>query len=291
MGLLAVDSAGTLAVFDASRPQDPPKTLLTMPAPTNITVSWSRDGQWIACKTKTYSQPRHAGIAIAESLWAIPAAGGRPKLIQGGVEVWPFLWGSDGFLYGWVGTRTFRFAPPTSLASENPDATARTPSLALLPRQEIVRITAGDPPEVVPLPQLGRVLQRGRFPDGRRFLMTRLEPGQGPRNVVVDATGRILAGLDGSAREDSSGTPLGYFTATSVTADGQYVAGFYEVDTKAGEDIAKAVVFLTDATGRSRLPVDGAPYSTRIECSPTGHWVAAEMLRGGVEVGTLEVPR
>ena len=105
----------------------------------------------------------------------------------------------------------------------------------------------------------------------------------------MDATGAVVASLDGPAREDSSSTPLGYFTATSTTADGQYVAGFYEVDSKDGEDIAKAVVFVTDANGRVKLPLEGAPYGTDIQCSPTGHWVAIAALRGDLEVGSLEV--
>src|SRR5690349_14350718 len=99
--LLAVDSAGVLAVFDASRPQSPPKTGLAMPTPTNITVSWSPDGQWIACETKTYSRTSgRPGVTITDTLWAIPVAGGRPIVILG-AERWPFLWGSDEALYSW----------------------------------------------------------------------------------------------------------------------------------------------------------------------------------------------
>jgi hypothetical protein len=82
---------------------------------------------------------------------------------------------------------------------------------------------------------------------------------------------------------------LRLFNGLSVTADGRYVAGIYEVEH--GENVAKSVVFLVDTTGTVRFPVDDAPYSFRLHCSRTGNWIALETLRGGLEVGALEIDR
>ena len=271
-GLLAVDSAGRLGVFDVQRPDLPLRTLLAMATSTNITVSWSPDGRWIACKTKTYSRRRaDRGIAIGDSLWVVPVEGGRPELVRGGSEFWPFFWASDGYIYGWDGSKACRLAPPAAWRAQNLGAVSRISRLASAGNLGIVRITPGDPPTVVALPQLGRALQRGAFPDAERFLMILSPPG--PRNVIVDAAGAIRGVLDGSAREDSSSTALDYFTATSVTADNRYVMGFYEVDDARGDDIAKAVVFLADTLGGVRIPIEGACYSTKPELSPAGPWL------------------
>ena len=97
-GLLAVDSAGRLATFDVKHPQAAPRILLALATPTNITVSWSPNGRWIACHTKTYS----GRSAIGDSLWAVPVESGRPELVQGGSRIWPFVSGSDGFIYAYT---------------------------------------------------------------------------------------------------------------------------------------------------------------------------------------------
>ena len=284
--LLAVDSSGRLGVFDASRPQVPPRTLLAMSSPTSIAVSWSPDGRWIACRTKTYSRP-NGNLSISDTLWVIPVTDGGPT-VAGSAVGWPFLWGSDGILYWWDDAQASRFVPPAPPSPQEPDRSRRVPGLAEFLHQGIARVTPGDPPEVAPL-HLGQALLHGTFRDGRRFLVQRI--GSEPRSVVVSATGEVLASLDGAAREDSSGTLLRYFSPNSVTAQGRYIIGFYEVDTKDGDNIAKAVVFLTDTTGTSRIPVDGANYSTRAECSILGTWLALEVLSGGVEVGKLIEPR
>ena len=76
-----------------------------------------------------------------------------------------------------------------------------------------------------------------------------------------------------------------------MTADEQYVVGFYEVDEPRGDNVAKAVVFLTYTLGQVRIPIEGACYSTKPECSPTGPWLALEALHGGIEIGILKVER
>lgn len=292
--LLAVDSAGTLALLDISKPREPLMRLFAKPPATNLAVSWSPDGRWIACRTKTYSSsPIREGTLITDSLWAIPVAGGPPILVWAGEEDGLFFWGSDGVLYSWQARRPSRFVLPGGPTTTS-DALKRQPRLsefspeASRTRGVAARIVPGDPPGVTPLPALGRALICGSFPDERRFLVTRSE-GRGPRTVVVDEEGTTLASLDVTAREDSSGTKLEYFSAGSVTSDGRYVAGFYEIDRD--ENVAKAAVFLIDVAATSPIPVAGAPYAIHVECSRTDHWLALETLDSWVVVGALEVRR
>jgi hypothetical protein len=106
----------------------------------------------------------------------------------------------------------------------------------------------------------------------------------------VDERGIVRLSLDGSAREDSSGTDLAYFSATSVTSDAAWILGFYEVDDE--HNVVKAPVYVVDASNSLRMPIEGAPYSTRPECAPNGARAAFELLTGGgVEIGVLRIDK
>jgi hypothetical protein len=290
--LLAVGNGLELAVFDVTRPQEAPRVIFTAAPPTNMTISWAPDGRWIACHAKTYWHPSdRGGVRIADLLWAIPVAGGRPVLVDE-VDAWPFLWASDGYIYGWKGRVVQKYAAPDPWRAGNPATRSTSPRLVYTLGQGTVLFTPGDPPRTVRVPPtIGNVFEGDPLPDGGGFLIKRFYCGRGqpPYGAVVSVGLEPLSSLDGPAREDSSGTDLELFAPTSVSADGRYVLGFYEVDRD--EDVAKAVVYVVDSGGRWRLPVEGAVYSTRPECSPRGNFLALEVLRGGLEVGVLEIVR
>lgn len=289
--LLALTNGQVLAVFDAMHPEEPPKVVHISSPPTNMTISWSPVGRWIACHTKSYTRPEGArGVVITDSLWAVPVDEGRAVPVATR-DVWPFLWASDGYIYGWEGTTIERFPPPNPWRARNPVTAQRITRVVYTLGQGTVFFTPGNPPTAVRVPtSIGHVFEGDPFPGGGLFIIRRYAygPGTPAYGAVVDVRGVEHASLDGPAREDSSGTNLGpAFGATTVTADGQYVLGYYEVDRD--EDVAKAVVYVVGRNGGSRIPVEGACYSVQPECSPRGNYLALEALHGGVEVGVLEI--
>jgi hypothetical protein len=280
-GLLAVDSAGCLGIFDATHPGVPPRILFTpTSSPANMSISWSPDGKWIACRV---------GYQEDSRLWAIPLSGDKPIWIGSpGADTWPFVWAGDGYIYELKGSEVVRLEKPRSSPSEAHRGTSKR--IIYSPRRDRpVFLTPGESPTGSLLPDvLGRADEGDPFPDRPEFLIHRDHFGDGlPYSMVIDTAGAIRTVLDGWAREDSSNTRLGLFAACSVTSDGSWVAGFYEVD---GEwDIDKAVVYLGDARGRVRIPFENAPYSVRPECSQRGRFLALDRLNGGLEVGDLKI--
>ena len=273
---LLVQDGSALRRFDATRPQDSLKTLLTLGLVLNFKVSWSPDSKWIACGFNELNG--------STTLWAIPVEGGQPVGFERVEDVRRFVWASDGSIYGWSGmaTQPIRFTLP----NKDPSSTAHGVAVPRLLNLDpyAVRFTPDVPSEVFPFPDWGIYPPiRATFPDGRRFVVGA---------SVVNSEGESLGNLDGPAREDSSGTELNNFTPSSVTSDSRFVAGYYDVtESGPGDDefrILKSPVFLTDTLGRARVPLQGAPYSRRIECAPRGPWMALEAAPGLV-VGRLSI--
>lgn len=301
--LLAVTNGEVLAVFDARRPTDPPRPLLRIPTPGRFVIAWSPDGDWLACETSAPSP--HVGphgIAMTHALWAVPVtddgpsrepAVGRPEVLDWNARLASFLWAADGYLYVWDDRRVRRVAPPSAWRSAHPDSAVRASRLAFVPGQGIVAFAPGPSPRTRLIDGLRDVMTREAFPHGRRYLITRLAAGPS-RNVVLDPAGEPLGDLD--AFERSLGGPPA-FTATSVTADGRYVAGSYDTPRRTDgtpTDGAPAdhagCVFLTDTLGNARIPVSGAGRGVEPRCSPRGN-DAVLSFPGGLEVGSLVVRR
>ncbi len=126
---------------------------------------------------------------------------------------------------------------------------------------------------------LGPAIPRERFPDGRRYLLTRI--GKQPeRNLVLDAQGEILGDLDAPVRADPQHEPDG-FTAISVCSDGNTIAGSYDRprhrdgSSAEGDVVHDAwLVFLTDTLGTSRVPVSGAGLGIEPHCAPVSRWAS-----------------
>lgn len=153
----------------------------------------------------------------------------------------------------------------------------------------LFRFIPGDPATVHAVEGYADVFQRSGFPDGRRYLVSRLASDPMQRNVVLDASGNVVKRLDGTFRDPRNGQTLRFFSACSPTFDGRYVCGFCEIDTPGGDNIARAPVFLVSMFGDSRLPLTGAPDATTVECSQAGPWIGMEALEGGLYVGRWSV--
>jgi hypothetical protein len=207
---------------------------------------------------------------------------GRGIVLATSEEVWPIFWGCDNALYGLTGETVRQLWPARIGAPCAPLLVAvrsRERPTVVLGRVDWTRGVH------VTVPPLGQAILYGAFSDGRRFLVTQL--GLKSHAVVVDASGRVLASLDGAALDPTTGKQLANFTPKSATADMGYVAGFYEVDRDM--DVVRAAVALTDTTGRRHWIVDGAPDAVDVQCSPHGPWMALGKLHGGVAVGVLNV--
>lgn len=261
-------TASTLAIFDPSRPRSAPREVFSMPGPQQFPVSWSPDGEWIACLSRLRTQ---------DFLWAIRVADGSRHLAGVG-DVWPFLWGSRHTVLGFRhtdGEEIVRFDLSSLTGDEPPDSLDRRSRLAFMRRPGAdfgaVRLRLGPVHEITPLTALGRVLVLGTFPDRTRFLVKQL----GGRGLIVDANGTVLSDVGERVYPQST------------TANGRFVAGFHEVDD--GYDILSAEVLLHDLVTRREIPVRDAPQSTGVECAPVGTWLALQTLREGLVVGRLEI--
>ena len=256
----------TLAVFDVTKPLVAPRELLSMPHPIGP-VCWSPDGKWIACIMRLRTQ---------KFIWVVRVRDGACQL-AGVADAWPFLWASDRVLLG------FRFEDGAEVLRFDPSPGAGADSLDEVPRLTMIghptagfgaaKLTLWPRPTITPLPALSRVLLYGTFPDRRRFIINRL--GEGGGVAVVDANGTILAEI---------GTRM---SPGSATADGRFVAGFHGVED--GYNYLSAEVYLHEVSSAREIPVQAAPHSTGVECSPVGPWLALESLREGLVIGRLIV--
>jgi hypothetical protein len=283
--VLALATSRGLALLDMDTVPPRQRLLCTRAAATQYKIAWAADGQRMACLAHLVgSFPVRPG-APDDSLFVIDIASGARHFVHAG-WVWPFFWASDGGLYGWTSPQE-NDAPVQLLAPAARSTSSHLGEQTLITQatRPLVRFTPGNPPTVQAVEGFDNLFQRSGFPDGKRYLISRLASDPMERNLVLDASGRILKHLDGRFRDPRGGRPLRYFSACSVTSDGLYVGGFCEIDTPDGENIARAPVFLVAMQGDARLPLVGAPDATKVEFAIAGGWVALQSLNDGLYVG------
>ena len=271
--LLAVfrnEEAGiALAVFDTTKPADPPRELFRIPNLDPI-ASWSPDGRWIACMSKLRTQ---------RFLWVIRVADGARHL-AGVTDAWPFLWASDQRLVGHdsgTGRRILEFEVPHD--GDSAAAVDPRPRLVHFSRRgglDIARVTSGARVEITPLPALYRAMLVGRSPDRRRYLVH--QSNYRGTDAIVDTDGNLLADLGD------------HLETCSITSDGRFVAGFHGVlSPGCAGNYRTAELMLMDPASRKVFPVEGAPHSIGVDCAPVGPWVALQALHGNLIVGRLHL--
>lgn len=288
--LLALATSQGLALLDMDTLPPRQRLLCTSAKLVQYKVAWSADGRSLACLMHFVAFPVRPG-APDDSLFVIDVASGARHFVHAG-WVWPFFWASDGGLYGWTSPRD-EDAPIRLLApaAHAPASHLREQTLITHAVRPLLRFTPGDPPTVQAVEGFDMLFQRSGFPDGKRYLVSRMASDPKERNLVLDSTGKILKHLDGKFPDPRGGRSLEYFSACSVTSDGLYVGGFCEVDSPDGDNIARAPVFLVAVEGDARIPLLGAPDATKIEFASFGGWVALQSLNDGLCVGRWRVTR
>lgn len=99
--LLAVTNGEALAVFDARHPDAAPRVVLRIPRAGDILVAWSPDGDWLACECTRMRIEGDPKRGWSRSLWAVPAAGGDPRVVEWNHDLWTLAWSSVDGLFVW----------------------------------------------------------------------------------------------------------------------------------------------------------------------------------------------
>jgi len=275
---------GALYIFDAATPAVPPTLVLPSSSDyiINRYISWSPDGQWIACRTQEVGDVR-AGLA---SIVARNAAGTGPitTLLRG--EVGRFTWAANGTIYCWdTSRRRTTVSPPTEWQPGTPPAVER-PFLQPLPSTNALSEFRTRPQEherqlTLQATNVYAAFAVDAFPDMQKYVITVQDNTRGFYSAVVDQDGNVVVDLGGQVGANG-------FTATSVSPDGRYVLGFHEVDQD--ETIAGARLYLVAADGAWRIPVEPAIDGLDPKFARTGDLIAfMELSTGGIRVGHLQV--
>jgi len=257
-------------------------TLVARGADTDFT--WSPDGRWLLART-----PARGKQAEGAALVVVPASGGSETVVLDGALISDFVWAADGAIYYWDYTspKPQRVDPPALWSQARPAKLSARPVLVFefgggLPRAAL--FAAQNPGPTVPIVAAANlprsVLRADGFPDGRLLVrvMGDTEGGAGT-NFIVDATGK--AGARVRAAWDD-----GNFAATSVSADGSFLAG----EQTAGDDdvTTESKLFLVAVDGAWHLPVSGVEWGADPRLSRFGSYLAFTDSNGNAHVGVLQ---
>ena len=245
-GLLGLTGRGGLYVFDPAKPGSRPRLV----ASESIgSARWSPDGGWLV-------------VSKGNSLITIRVSdSARDTVYTGGSPLWPYLWASDGRIYGWSGHRPSGRVvvdPPARWRAEHPEPReAHATILTVIPGP--FGFMPGANPSEWSLPY-DRIMVADPFPGDSLFLVW----GNG-KSSVADVHGREI-------RQLSHSTALW----TSVSSDGRLVIGFREIETADGETIAHSILHVGDAQGRWFLRLQGARDGVLPKWAPNDYVFCAE---------------
>jgi hypothetical protein len=242
-GLLGLIGSGGMYVFDLSHPKSPPR-LVALERVHH--ARWSPDGGWLL-----FEVGRSAGDFRLVTLRVSDSA---RDTVYTGQELWPYVWASDGRIYGWTRSRSPRtrvaIDPPQRWHREHPEP--RKPHAMLLIPDPFGFMPGPSPSEwslgVPAMGHEGSMLLRNPFPGDSLYLVTILTNSARGRASVIDTRGRVVREIGDSLAE-----------WTSVSADGRLVIGDQEVETPDGENLAHALLYVGDTEGVWSVRLRGAP--------------------------------
>lgn len=215
--LALMDSTTRIRVFDAARPEQPPRLVLDANAWVR-SFSWSPDGEWLLVITGEPS-PDNRRVLLA-----VPVSGGPPDTLRNQSELWPAVWGPDGRIHYWSGRRRFALDPPARWVPAKGTRLHEPPVLAVAEDLSLrLRHWAPAPGEEPLL--FGADFMAGgevgirlvdRLPDGSRSLIG-VSRDTLARWLIVDGDGRTVTDLRTAGLD---------FQPTGLSADGRLLAGF-----------------------------------------------------------------
>ena len=235
-GLLALTGRDGLSVFDPRQPTQSPRRI----ALAGYDARWSPEGDWILFQSGRGATSRLIAVQVADA-WA--------DTIYTGEDLWPYVWASDGRIYGWLRTRSHprvSIGPPRRWLEEH-KSEKRVPHAILLPMGIGFMPGAAPSDWILPIydPRTASVLLRNTFPGDSLYLA--MVTGKGAS--VIDTRGNLVRTIPMDSVSDW----------WSVSADGQLLLGDREILTPDGENLADAVLFVGDATGSWATRIEGAP--------------------------------
>jgi hypothetical protein len=279
---LALRGGEGVYVFDAAKPDVPPRLVVTGPW---SGLDWSPDAQWLLVSASAPPQPVYDRIRIE----AVPLGTGKRWVVYFGAERFGPMWASDGYVYAWhqspvYGLERYELEPPPGYIAHHPGPIAPTTYLVWGVNQRgQSRPTAfrcrPSPKDwaIVNWDSTGadNVFPRGSDARGTRFLVTLFGLPNRDRDQIIDAEGHVVARVGTSQAE-----------WTSLSGDGSLLAGHHEIDQ--GDNIGGGILYVGDAKGAwtARVATKAAAIHPRL--SREGLYVCFEdPVAGGLHVGEL----
>jgi hypothetical protein len=280
--LALADSTTRICVFDAARPERPPRMVLDARSWVR-SFSWSPDGEWLLVIT---GDPRPDNQVV---LMAVPVDGGTPDTLRAQSELWPAVWGPDGRIHYRSGRRRFTLEAPAGWV---PSAGTRLHDPPVLEVADDLSLrfrhwspAPGEEPLLpgadVTVGGVVRVRLIDMLPDGSRALVG-VSRDTMARWRIVDADGATLTDLQRAGIA---------FQPTALSADGRLLAGFTgRWEGEAGW--TRTELTIADANGGWVSAIEGTEDGVGPQLSRTGMLVAfLSRASGGTRVGRLVVTR
>jgi hypothetical protein len=286
---------GELRVWDAGQPEQSPRVVARH---ADELARWSPDGGWLLFEglDKTES---HCLIAVrlsdaSRDTFPFPLA-------------WPYLWASDGRIYGWTGGPQVAIeqphdhwlkhrvvaGPPKLWSSDhpgpNPGKAVLFSSFGFLP---------GPKPTEWDLainrdPAVKYVILESAFPGDSLFLaIVGGSTAASSRNCVMDLRGNVIREIKDPNEADVGGC-MERADWNSVSADGKYLIGAREKKHWPfvnGEP--HSIVYVGDTRGQWSTPVRGALEGAGPRWAPNGYeYCAEDHIAGVLRVGRIRFER
>jgi hypothetical protein len=257
-GLLVVEGSAGICLFDPARPKEPPKPLAVRGSP-----RWAPEADWLVVEAANM----RAGTGASNfCLVAVRLSDSAKDTIYTGAELWPYVWASDGKIYGWTRARGhgMRVAvePPAEWKREHPES--RRVHAVLFGVPDPFGFVPGANPSEWSLPfssmgHEGSIFLRNAYPGDSLYLATIIGRSW-PRSAVIDLHGRVVREVGDSLAE-----------WTSVSSDGRLLIGYEEIDNPQGENILHSFLHVGDAEGSWSLRLREAPDGVLPQWSPSDY--------------------
>ena len=282
--LMALQGNDGLYVYDASQPQMTPRRIFTRHCEY---FTWAPDGDWILCRVPFADNP----LSDYSDIVAVPLSGDGTRTLISKADVGPFMWASDGHVYYWdsyTGSKHV-VAAPEEWHNAHPNGFPSRTELPLVfdplnHRRRLHHFNAElgvDSTLNVVASRAAVIANRGRFPDGERFLVWVYDPAQLPFSAIINSSGEILQALG----SDVSSTG---FAGTCVSADGQFILGEHIVDDGNGTIDSGLIAERVADSWRQRI--DGVSRGVAPHLSHHGYLLSyTDDTTGLVHVGTLAI--
>ena len=245
-GLLGLTGRDGLYVFDPASPGSVPRLV----ASENVgSARWSPDGGWLV-------------IQVGPRLITIRTSDSTRDTVYAGETLWPYLWASDGRIYGWSrphDSGRVVVDPPARWRAEHPEKRVAHATIVITIPGPFGFMPGANPSEWS-LP-FDRTLVAEPFPGDSLYLVRSAETG----SSLVDVHGKVIRTLSDSLA-----------LWTSVSSDGRLLIGFQEVETPDGETVAHSILHVGDARGAWSLRLQGAPDGTFPKWAPMDDIFCAE---------------